>query len=92
MTAKDVHAILMAEAIRQSLPTHFKDDLLVHDLNGLIAREKDGHVIPFHWVLRQCGTHLSNNSLHGCAFHESVRHYSYADGVLTLLAVQESAV
>lgn len=49
-----IHAILSAEASRQSLPQCYQRDLTVHDLNDLVRTGTQ----EFIWVLRDGGTHL----------------------------------
>ena len=54
MKPEAIHSVLVAEAERQSLPKHYRDDLIVHDRAILENNETQ----RFLWVLRECGTHL----------------------------------
>ena len=54
MEPKAIHSVLVAEAEKQDLPKHYRDDLVVHDL-AILADHKTQR---FLWVLRECGTHL----------------------------------
>jgi len=54
MTPEEIHAQLIAESERTSLPECYKNDLLVHDLTRLVETGSQ----EFIWVLRTCGTHL----------------------------------
>lgn len=47
--------ILKAEAMAQSLPKSYTDDLNVHDRATLAKQDP---ALPFAWVLHACGTHL----------------------------------
>jgi hypothetical protein len=54
MTAYEIHALLMAECIRQELPKYYKDDVIVHDLNILLINGTKRFV----WMIRESGSHL----------------------------------
>jgi hypothetical protein len=53
-TADEIHSALVAEGTKQSLPTCYKNDLLVHDL----AQLANTGTQEFIWVLRESGTHI----------------------------------
>lgn len=54
MTPEELHAQIMNVANHHGWPAHYKDDLLVHDKNILIAYPDSDFV----WGLRESGTHL----------------------------------
>lgn len=94
METQQIHALLVTEGARLSLPEAYQRDLHVHDLNQL---EESG-TQEFIWVLRTCGTHIFEldtfkdmagnrpSDLMSCmkqTFSDNVRHfYHYKAGAL----------
>jgi len=56
-----MHKLMLAEAEKVGLPRHYRNDLLVHDLNCIREMESKG-MSRFWWRLRECGTQFSSHS------------------------------
>lgn len=57
-----VHNLILREAIKEGMPKHYQDDLLVYDKEQL---QELPIGTKFIWILRECGTHMIGNTMWG---------------------------
>ena len=64
MTPKDIHYLMLIECVREGLPTHYKDDVLKHDLATMELTLEEGEnsylrsLDEFYWKICDTGSSI----------------------------------